>query len=743
MSIAIRKMPFGFRLPSGRLAWIVTAVLLLLGTATAAYGFWASTTSSNNATAAADTLAPGSKPAVTANGASLSVRWAAGTTVNGRAATGYTVTRYAAATGGTGTPATGGCAGTVTTPTCTEQNVPGGIWYYTVTPTIALWTGAESPRSSGVSSDSTAPIASVSGLTPAPNAAGWNNTSPVTVAITANDGAGGSGVASISYMVDGGAQQTVSGASASVSVTGDGTHSVSYFATDNAGNAGTAQSQTVRIDTTAPAAPGLSVPAYVNLANVAAVPVTGTAEAGAKITLTASDTGAAHSAPPVTTTADSTGNWAASIDLSSLNQGTVTYSAVATDAAGNVGPAGKTTSTKDTVAPAVAQAVTVPTYINNASTQGANTANASSVPVSGTAEVSASVTVTATDSAGHSVSGTAVASGLSGGWSLNLNLGSSSAMVDGIITYTVTVTDPAGNTGSAVTPSPTSTKDTAAPSPAQAVKVPTYINIASPSANSAIASSVPVSGTAEANGAVTVKAADSAGHTVSGNATASSPGGNWSLNLDLGSSTLMVDGTITYTITVTDAAGNTGSPVTPSPTSKRDTVAPAVRAVSLASVTNGQAGVGTIDKGDSVRIPFSEAMDLSKFCPGLSATTGLNGTATISNGTDQTKDMLTFSTSSCPGIVSINLGADYVGSTSAVFAGTPNGGSGNVSNPSTLTWETATNTLVITLGALTSGSVPSSSPNSYPVYTPASGLTDVAGNPLPVVASTTPAASRF
>lgn len=742
MSIAIRKMPFGFRLPSGRLAWIVTAVLLLLGTATAAYGFWASTTSSNNATAAADTLAPGSKPAVTANGASLSVSWAAGTTVNGRAATGYTVTRYAAATGGTGTPATGGCAGTVTTLTCTEQNVPGGIWYYTVTPTIALWTGAESPRSTGVSSDSTAPIASVSGLTPAPNAAAWNNTSPVTVAITANDGAGGSGVASISYMVDGGAQQTVSGASASVSVTGDGTHTVSYFATDNAGNAGTAQSQTVRIDTTAPAAPGLSVPAYVNLANVAAVPVTGTAEAGAKITLTATDTGATHSASPVTTTADSVGNWAASIDLSSLNQGIVTYSAVATDAAGNVGPAGKTTSTKDTVAPAVAQAVSVPTYINNASTQGANTANASSVPVSGTAEVNASVTVKASDSAGHSVSGTAIASGPSGGWSLNLNLGSSSAMVDGLVTYTVTVTDAAGNTGSAVTPSPTSTKDTAAPSPAQAVKVPTYINIASPSANSANASSVPVSGTAEANGMVTVKAADSAGLTVTGNATASSPGGVWSLNLNLADPAIL-DGTITYTITVTDAAGNTGSPVTPSPTSKRDTVAPAVRAVSLASVTNGQAGVGTIDKGDSVRIPFSEAMDLSKFCPGLSATTGLNGTATISNGTDQTKDTMSFSTSSCPGLVSINLGADYVGTTSAVFAGTSNGGSGNVKDPSTLTWETATNTLVITLGALTSGSVPSSSPTSYPIYTPASGLADVAGNPLPVVATTTPAASRF
>ena len=145
------------RRPSRRLPWIVTALLLLLGSGTAAYAFWASTTSSSNAAAAADALSPGSKPAVTAAGTALTVTWAGGTTVNGRAATGYTVTRYSAATGGTATPATGGCAGTVTTLTCTEQSAPGGIWYYTVTPKIALWTGAESPRSSGTSNDSHRP----------------------------------------------------------------------------------------------------------------------------------------------------------------------------------------------------------------------------------------------------------------------------------------------------------------------------------------------------------------------------------------------------------------------------------------------------------------------------------------------------------------------------------------------------------------------------------------------------------
>lgn len=695
MSIAIRKMPFGFRLPSGRLAWIVTAVLLLLGTATAAYGFWASTTSSNNATAAADTLAPGSKPAVTANGASLSVRWAAGTTVNGRAATGYTVTRYAAATGGTGTPATGGCAGTVTTLTCTEQNVPGGIWYYTVTPTIALWTGAESPRSSGVSSDSTAPIASVSGLTPAPNAAGWNNTSPVTVAITANDGAGGSGVASISYMVDGGAQQTVSGASASVSVTGDGTHTVSYFATDNAGNTGTAQSQTVRIDTTAPAAPGLSVPAYVNLANVAAVPVTGTAEAGAKISLTATDTGsgAPHSAS-ATATASATGAWSVTLDMGTFKQGTVNYSATAADPAGNTSPAKAATSIKDTVAPAAPQALSVPTYVNSA--------NSSAVPVSGTAEAGGTVTVTATDAgAVHTVSGTATASG-TGAWSLNLNLGT---LNDGTASYAVTVKDAAGNSSSTATV--TDTKDTVAP--VLSITAPMYVNLSNYTA-------VQVSGTTDTSGTLNVTARSSVTNSVTKQVTAS--GSTWSTSMDL---TPLDQGTVTFTVSLTDAAGNTGSASAAS-TSTKDTNKPTVSNIVI-SGTGGKKS-GAPDAGDTIVLTFSEAIDLAKSCSTWSGTQPLNGTATLADA--NTNDTMTFASTNCPGLVgTLSLGADYIGpGTTALFGGNGNG------NSTTFTFDSTAKVLTIKLGAIQNGSgTPLTAPPGIPALAPSASLADLAGNP--------------
>lgn len=501
---------------SRRLPWITATLVLFLGTGTPAYAFWAATTTSSNATATADALSAGSTPNVSASGTSLSVGWAAGTTINGRAASGYKITRYSTAAGGTGTPATGGCAGTLTTTTCTEQNVPGGMWYYTVTPTIALWTGAESPRSTGVSSDSTAPSASAS-VSPTPNAAGWNKTSPVSVTVTAVDETAGSGVASISYTVDGGTLQTVSGASATIPVSGDGPHAVSYFATDNAGNAGSAKTQAVKIDTALPSAS----------ASVSPTP--------------------------------NAAGW------------------------------------------------------NNTS--------------------SVSVTVTA----GDGTAGSGVAS--------------ISYAVDGGATQTV----------------------------------------------SGASATIPVSG----------------------------------------------EGTHSVTYSATDTAGNASSTKTQSV--KIDTKAPATKPVILANGP-GSAKLGTVDTGDTINIPFTEAMDLAKFCPGWSGG-ALDGTATMTNGTvDATKDTITFTTSGCPGlnIGTINLGANYVGGTDAVFAGTTNGK--KINNPSTLSWNSANNTLVITLGDLTTGTVTSPSPDSYPVYTPNSGLADPAGNALPTTPSPLPtplSSSRF
>jgi hypothetical protein len=78
---------------------------------------------------------------------------------------------------------------------------------------------------------------------------GWWR-SPVTVALSAADA--GSGVAEIRYRVDGGAEVVVAGSVASVTVSANGGHTVTYFAVDAAGHQEAPQSLRLSIDRNAP-----------------------------------------------------------------------------------------------------------------------------------------------------------------------------------------------------------------------------------------------------------------------------------------------------------------------------------------------------------------------------------------------------------------------------------------------------------------------------------------------------------
>src|SRR5205807_9795842 len=111
--------------------------------------------------------------------------------------------------------------------------------------------------------DSTPPT-TTAGLSPSPNAAGWNN-SDVTVALSATDDAGGTGVQRLNYYATGaqtiasaGAPIAVSSgadgtATATIKITAEGATTFSFFATDNAGNVEATKSVTVKLDKTPPA----------------------------------------------------------------------------------------------------------------------------------------------------------------------------------------------------------------------------------------------------------------------------------------------------------------------------------------------------------------------------------------------------------------------------------------------------------------------------------------------------------
>ena len=134
--------------------------------------------------------------------------------------------------------------------------------------------GTSLPLAQVVTPDTTPPTTTAVPY-PAANAAGWNNTN-VTVTLTATEDAGGSGVQSITYNLNG--QQsgsgTIPGSVASVPLLfAEGTTTVRYYATDNHGNVESEQALSIRIDKTPPL---LSYPSSVT--------VQATSSAGATVT---------------------------------------------------------------------------------------------------------------------------------------------------------------------------------------------------------------------------------------------------------------------------------------------------------------------------------------------------------------------------------------------------------------------------------------------------------------------------
>ena len=110
---------------------------------------------------------------------------------------------------------------------------------------------ATTEASSGILVDNTAPTIAIV-VEPPPNAAGWNNTAPVEVGGTVDDG-NGSGVAFAKYTDDGSdpkTSPTAQFAAGPVSVAT--TSTLKFYLADNAGNESPVETQPVKIDTTPP-----------------------------------------------------------------------------------------------------------------------------------------------------------------------------------------------------------------------------------------------------------------------------------------------------------------------------------------------------------------------------------------------------------------------------------------------------------------------------------------------------------
>lgn len=204
---------------------------------------------------------------------------------------------------------------------------------------------------------------------------------------------------------------------------------------------------TARADSTAPTRPsavalangGGTGNAYINLANRSAVSVSVTLGSSSlatdtvTVTLTRSGVSVSKSVPA---TAGAGTVTVTGIDASSLADGSVTISAIASDAAGNASSARTATVTKDTAAPSAPTA----TYDDRAG---------QADRITGTCQASAAITATRTvpSPAGPY---TATANG-SGSYTVTVATQPGSVLNPVTVTYLVTATDAAGNVSAATT----------------------------------------------------------------------------------------------------------------------------------------------------------------------------------------------------------------------------------------------------------------------------------------------------
>jgi hypothetical protein len=176
--------------------------------------------------------------------------------------------------------------------------------------------------------------------------------------------------------------------------------------------------------------------------------------------------------------------------------------------------------------------------------------------------------------------------------------------------------------------------------------------------------------------------------------------------------TTLSQGSYTYSITATDAAGNAGTSGGFGVTV--DNVRPGGADV---QITDGGGTVGRPQQGDVIRLTFTEQIEPVSVVAGW---TGSSTNVTVRITNNSTNDGVTIwnsaNTAQLP-LGSVTLGGDYVTAT-ATF-----GASGTRS-----TMVQSGSLITITLGTLNSGTVQTVASNTTMAWTPSSTATDRAGN---------------
>lgn len=379
----------------------------------------------------------------------------------------------------------------------------------------------------------------------------------------------------------------------------DGQHSLTFTATDAAGNASAPTTgYVINVDATAPAAPVIS--AIVDDVGSVTGPVTGnnptndtrpalsgTAEANATVRIYDGSTLVG------TVTADANGNWTLAQTTTTLTEGSHSFTATATDAAGNTStPSTVTTILVDLTAPGAPTSLQV---------------IANGTQVTGTAEAGSTVTIT---SGTGTVLGTATADG-NGNFSATLTPAQTNG--EALLVY---ATDKAGNAGVSASVVAPSTNIPNAPVIANIDDNVGSVTGGLTNGKTTDDTTPTLSGTAQPNATVTLY-----NNGVSMGTVVADASGNWSFTTPA-----LSEGAHAFTATATNSAGT--SPISLSTTVIVDVTAPNAPAGTFNA--DGSVLTGTAEAGSTVTIRLADGSTVT-------AIAGSNGTYSYTFTNKQTE----------------------------------------------------------------------------------------------------------